>query len=319
MKYLIKNLLSSIVLIAITLLCEKIISLFIKKNSIVKIVEFSTFYYQYKDTIDASYGQCILNKSETTPLETEKQCLNEILQFFSKNNDILDLNTGTKDETLNLLAMLNYSIYNNYIKKLFQDFLRGSIAIFSIFVFLLYIYKIFKLIISGYEDLIEDIIFNPEKSFKINTVSKYKPSSLSLASLSSSVTSLKLNTKTVIPFLNLETPTFKSKNNNNKKGLFFDMTSKQGLSVWENHLNKFTQINQKNISDISRVTEEIKNINIINDTNKENNDSCKLSEENTPKNYNARLFDSNGKQFKRVYVPELGIWMSRKKYIELSS
>ncbi|OBA28260.1 hypothetical protein HANVADRAFT_98506 [Hanseniaspora valbyensis NRRL Y-1626] len=316
MKYLIKFFLHSIVLVLITLLCEKTISISIKKNSMAKMVEYLTFYYQYKDIINVSYEHCIINEFETIPRKIEKQCLKEILHFFNKNNDNLDLNTNIKDETLNLLAILNYYIYNNYIKKIFQDFLKVSVAIFLLFVCLLYIYKIFKLLISGYEDLIEDIIFSPEKSVRINTVSKYRPTSLPLASLSSSGTSLKLNTKTVIPFLNLNTPTFKNKNNNNKKGLFFDMTSKQGLSVWENHLNKFTQINQKNIS---RVKEEIENTNIINDTNKENNDSCKLSEENTVKNYNARLCDSNGKQFKRVYVPELGIWMSRKKYIELSS
>lgn len=319
MKNFIKNLIYSIVLVLITLLCERTISISIKKNSIVKILEFLTFYNQYKDIINVSYGHCILNEFETTPLDIEKQCLNEILHFFNKNNDKLDLNTNIKDETWNLLPFLNYSIYNNYIKKIFQDFLKVSVAIFFLFVCLLYIYKIFKLLINGYEDLIEDMIFSPENSVRINTVNKYKPTTLPLASLSSSVTSLKLNTKTVIPFLNLETPTFKNKNNNKKKGLFFDMTSKQGLSVWENHLNKFTQINQKNICNISRVAEDIENTNIINDKNKENNDSCKLSEENTPKNYNARLCDSKGKQFKRVYVPELGIWMSRKKYIELSS
>lgn len=288
------------------------------------LTKLAFLYYRYLKSNNISYAKCILNQTRNNKNSLQELCLNEVGEFVNVYKYFKEQEGNAELDLLSFSLLLKHlkSSYNRSSGKTLANnktlIVLLNLVLISITLLSITIYKYFplrnkKIVPSNLTINVEEADgMNKSNSYTEPLIFKEKPSTDC-----SSITSFNLQTSSFISNLNFKTPTFKNDINNNKKGLFFDMTSKQGIRIWKTHLKKILQCNSSKSCN-KRTKHETISI-----TNNGRSSSVGVDVNGTTisslKNFNARLCDLKGRQFKRIYVAELGLWMSRQKYVELNS
>lgn len=93
-----------------------------------------------------------------------------------------------------------------------------------------------------------------------------------------------------------------------KKGIFFDMTSKEGLTLWGKYLNKLSNNMEANKTDISPMAENYKMIDTKIDIDME---LRKMKDK-------GLLLKYLDVQYRRVFIPELKVWVTKNRLAKIN-
>ncbi|XBW38621.1 hypothetical protein QEN19_004210 [Hanseniaspora menglaensis] len=282
------------------------------------------FYYRNYESLQFFYNQCLIFHNLKNNTSSDMVCLKEVISLF-KNQKFADDNEISYDKNQLKLSNLVSAYYQTESKKPKFYLLKPSNVVkHSSFLIIALIVVVF-IFTKNFFVFTSKTPFNNINSKIINR----QTNSLHLSEYEMSLKNKRgINTKkekdilealikqneTKISNFELKIQTINANKKKTPNGLFFDMTSTLGLSEWKLHMNKFDNIKQR--------AEDDKEINTsLNQSKNEffNRNNKIFRFEVAPNLNETKTCDINGKPFKRVYIPEKKIWISRKKFLDLKN